>query len=132
MGVAMANVNISAQNIEQALSCYSDYRDNWDQEGGVAPHKEALINATKFWKLIHEASKIDLPSVFLSGDGEINFIWDISESPVYIDVGFINSGYSYYAIDTNEKEILKDSNTYNEDDLVCLLKLLKIKSIKFR
>lgn len=130
--MTMTNVCISIQNIDQALHHYSDFKDNWDQCGGVAPKKEALNNASQFLNLIKRANLLILPSVFLSQDGEINFIFEGSNCPIYIDIGFIESGYSYYAVDMNEDKILKDSNTYNEDELVCLLKIVQTTSIKVR
>ena len=132
MDMAMTNLCISVQNIDQALNYYSDFRDNWDQCGGVAPKKEALENATKFLNLIKKVNIVNLPSVFLSKEGEINFIFESSKSPLYIDIGFIEAGYSYYAVDINENKILNDSNTYNEDDLVCLLEIFQKRSVKVR
>jgi hypothetical protein len=130
--IAMTNVCISVQNIDQALHYYSDFRDNWDQDGAIAPKKEALDNAIRFMNLMKMIDLITLPSVFLSKEGEINFIFENSQIPLYLDIGFIESGYSYYAIDINENKILNDSNTYNEDDLVCLLKIFQKITVKMR
>lgn len=127
----MSNKSVSAQNIEEALTYYSRLDNNWDEEGGLSPNQEALINARKFWNLIQNQC-IRLPSVFLSSNGEINFTWDTTDSPVYVDIGFINSGYSYYSIDSFERETLKDDTNYNEDELICLLNNLQIETIHAR
>lgn len=114
----------SVQNINKVLEHYSGLKDNWNDCSGLAPSKEAIINAQKFWELVRE-KKVDLPSVYLEDDGEINFLWKYSDNCKYLEIGFIGTGFSCLAIDENEQETMIDSESYDKEEVQCLLKILQ-------
>lgn len=126
----MTNLAISEENISKVLTEYSSYSLNWDAEGALIPSEMAIYNSRKFLNLIIEL-ELSLPSVNLSVDGEINFIWGNPEEHGYVHIGFLNAGYSYYAINQYGKEKLKDSNIYNQEDFECLLTTI-LQKPKFR
>lgn len=119
--------NFYAQSLTSTLESYSLLQNNWDDDGANAPASEDIDNAFKFIKLIQE-QHVDEPIIGISCSGEINFVWDKQELGVYIDIGFKNGGYSYYCLNKNEKEKLKNEEQYNKDALVCLMEILKPKT----
>ncbi len=127
----MTNLPISEHNIIEAITEYSSYRPNWDEDGSLVPDEIAINNSRKFLVLITTLN-VTLPSVNLSSDGEINFIWGKPENPGYIHIGFMNTGYSYFAINANNQEVLRDSNIYDEEDIKCLLKTILLQKQEYR
>jgi hypothetical protein len=126
----MVNLVVSEYNISEALNEYSNYKPNWG-DGSLVPDELAIKNSRQFL-VVMTTLDIPLPSVNLSSDGEINFIWGKPESPGYIHIGFMNAGYSYYAINAERKEVLRDSDVYNEEDLKCLLKSILLYKQKYQ
>lgn len=126
----MVNLVKSIENINVAIQRYGALLDDWDHEGAIAPSKKDICNAENFLGLIVSLD-VNLPSVFLSREGEINFIWDSSDSSVYIDIGFIDGAYSVYAIDAHNEKISRNEKEYDTDDLSCILGLLnqKVKTL---
>lgn len=120
------NLSKSVENINIALQHYRSLQANWDDEGAAAPAKVDLQNADNFFELI-VSNHVDLPSVFLSREGEINFIWKYEDSPLYIDIGFIDGTYSVYAVHADNEKFLRSNVAYDKEELLCLLGLLKQK-----
>ncbi|KTC88574.1 hypothetical protein [Legionella cincinnatiensis] len=118
--------HFSAQSLTSTLESYSLLKNDWDSEGACAPTTEDINNAFKFIRLIQEQD-VQEPIIGISSSGEINFVWDDKELGIYIDIGFKNGGYSYYCMNKNEQEKLKNEEQYNKDDLICLMEILKPK-----
>ncbi|QDP72142.1 hypothetical protein FOG18_05980 [Legionella israelensis] len=112
------------ENINKVLDYYSHLLDNWNEEFALAPSENVVKNANLFWKLIQK-NDIDLPSVHLTEDGEINFLWEYDDTPIYLDIGFIDNGFSVYAVDIDKKETFEEKKFFDKDVIECLLKLLK-------
>lgn len=119
------------ENINKVLEHYSHLLDNWDDGHALAPNQNTVKNANHLWKLIQE-SDIDLPSVHLTENGEINFLWEFDDNPIYLDIGFINDGFSVYAVDIDEKETFAERQYFDKEVIGCLLKLLKTRKILLR
>ncbi|KTC94838.1 hypothetical protein [Legionella feeleii] len=114
------------ENISKVLGHYANLLDNWNGEHALSPDRSAIRNANYFWDLIQE-SDVDLPSVHLTEDGEINFLWEFDDNPIYLDIGFIGDGFSVYAVDIDEKEIIEEKEYFDKDVIECLLNILKLK-----
>tara|TARA_B100000949_G_scaffold230923_1_gene242212 strand:+ start:777 stop:1160 length:384 start_codon:yes stop_codon:yes gene_type:complete len=113
----------SVENIYRVLEHYSGLKDNWNGCSAFAPSTEAIKNANNFWELILE-KEIDLPSVYLEDDGEINFLWKNNNNVKYFEIGFLGAGFSCFAVDENEQETMIDSESYAREDVQCVLKIL--------
>ena len=96
------------ENISKELSVYSNLKNNWDGEDGAIPSQIDINNAKQFLILIKDNYKAPIPMI--SGSGEVGFFWHNKFVGVYIDLGFLNGGFSYYAIDKNNKEALQFRN----------------------
>ncbi|STX40331.1 Uncharacterised protein [Legionella donaldsonii] len=115
---------MNAQSPANTLESYCHLKNDWDGDGATAPQEIDIKNAFQFLKIILSLD-IQEPIVGISSDGEINFVWNKKEFGIYIDVGFINGGFSYYAIDSDKKEKLKNADAYNQEDLLCLMEILR-------
>ncbi|MCW8451787.1 hypothetical protein [Legionella quinlivanii] len=127
----MPMLSKTPENISKVLVHYANLSDNWNEEQAFAPNENVIKNANYFWKLIQE-SEVDLPSVHLTEDGEINFLWEFDDNPIYLDIGFIDDGFSAYAVDIDEKETFEEKKYLDKDVIKCLLKLLKPRKILLR
>ncbi|HAU0770869.1 hypothetical protein OQJ13_12420 [Legionella sp. PATHC035] len=119
----MPNLDISKHNIDHMLHIYSDLHDNWDNQGAVAPSHVTLSNSTNFWHLVQQF-QIELPAMYLSKDGEVNFIWSSTNTSVYIDISFNENGFYCYAKDAEGREVMSEKEGYDERELKCILNLL--------
>jgi hypothetical protein len=108
------------------LRSYRDFEGNWCGYGGVAANNETINNAITFLNLLPEDTMP--PYCGLSGDGEVELIWD--KDCIFIDISLPNgSTYSFYARDAKGKEYFGDSLSSSQGihpELINIMKLLKL------
>jgi hypothetical protein len=96
------------------LMSYFDLEDNWDCEGALKPHPEAIADALRML----EVTPIDVsaPKPMALAAGDVALYWDMGET--YAEIGFDGSGTYYaYARSPNLAPVyLDDIPLYSADD----------------
>jgi len=110
------------KKISDELSSYSKLKNNWDGEDGITPLQSDIYNAEQFLELIKNYRP---PISMISGSGEVGYFWPAKLIGIYIDLGFLNGGFSYYAIDKENKEYFRDEDKFNKDTFSELLNLIE-------
>lgn len=86
------------------------YANGWDGAEGQAPSGSAVNDAERFARSFLQDETIEKPIVSLAADGEIAFLWTLSD--LRLDLGFYGDGtYSYYGRSSSGKEFMSDSES---------------------
>ena len=85
-----------AELCRQLLS-YTEYRTDWDGEGGTVPSLAAANNALSF--LANRPADIPLPYPECGTEGDIGLYWDNKDARIFAEVAFEGDGtYAYFAV----------------------------------
>ncbi len=120
--------SVFACEINEIIQNYSTKEDNWDGDGALSPKQDDIKNAQKFVNMLCDEHIFENPMVALSSEGEISFVWRDKETGLFIDLGFINGGISYYLLTSSGEERCFDRNEYNENELRQIIANLKQKA----
>ncbi|MGO0702708.1 hypothetical protein [Pseudomonas paracarnis] len=103
----------------------TDYEQDWDGYGALAPAAQAADDAEFF--AIYNLRRRDTraPKISAASDGEINFSWKNEKG--LIDLGFFGDGsYSYYAKLSTGEEFISDESGIKEALPSELLKIITL------
>lgn len=92
------------------IMSYAEFQDNWDREGAVAPHPDAITDALSML----EATPVEIgaPKPMILASGDIALYWDSGDT--YAEIGFDGSGtyYAYATAPDREPVHLDDVSLY--------------------
>ena len=96
------------------IMSYAELRDDWDQEGAIAPHPDAISDALRMLEVTPVEVGAPKPMVLASGD--IALYWDFGET--YAEIGFDGSGcyYAFASGQNREPVHLDDVPLYGADN----------------
>lgn len=87
--------------------------------------KVDVENAFKFYRLLSNGG-IWPHYIVITDVGEIEFHWNNSGSIAgfFLDLGFIDGGFSYFYEHSNGNQICKNSKKFDEDELIYLVEII--------
>ena len=70
-------------------------RFNWDGDKGIAPNKQAVLDARRFLRRLPSACSLP-DRVFAPGDGEVLFQWQRQD--MFAEIGFFGDGIASWCV----------------------------------
>lgn len=79
------------------------------------PTDQACEEAKNF--ILHlPLHEIHAPEIFFAHDGEVNFLWEMPDSGIEVDLGFYGDGtYSYFATDDRGNKLKRDDVSVDQE-----------------
>lgn len=112
--------------LKDTLATYSQYPENWDEDGANAPYRNAILDSMAFVDALPHG--ILMPEPLLETDGSISFLWDSDTGDAIVRFRGIET-FAWYAEDFKDHQISHGRNApiskINENsEIVVFLKKL--------
>ena len=100
--------------------------EKYPEDGDVIwPNDQACEDAKKFIRNL-PLQEIYVPEIYFAHDGEVNFLWEVPELGLKVDLGFYGGGtYSFYATNNSGKKLKGDGVSIDEELPEDLTEILK-------